>query len=83
MGIPKSYLGDTLTLDLKEESKVKDLLMHLNSLLKEKGVTNQFVFDPIGLVILVNGTEISALKRENTKLKDGDTIVIIPIIHGG
>ena len=83
MGLPKKFLGEKLNVTLSEDAKVKDLLDTLNGLLKENGVVNQFTFDPVGLVILVNGTEISALKRENTKLKDSDNIAIIPIIHGG
>jgi len=83
MGLPRKFLGDTLIVNLDDEAKVKDMLEYLNTLLREKGVHDQFVFDPIGIVVLINGTEISALKRENTKLKDGDNVVIVPIIHGG
>jgi len=34
-------------------------------------------------VILVNGKEISLLNGLETKLKDKDEIVFIPVIHGG
>ncbi|MGQ9530047.1 MAG: MoaD/ThiS family protein [Candidatus Bathycorpusculaceae bacterium] len=34
-------------------------------------------------LILVNGKEISVLKGLETMLKDGDEIVLIPVIHGG
>jgi molybdopterin converting factor small subunit len=34
-------------------------------------------------VILVNGVEIGLLKGLETKLKDSDEIVFIPVIHGG
>jgi molybdopterin converting factor small subunit len=34
-------------------------------------------------VILVNGVEIGLLKGLETKLKDKDEIVFIPVIHGG
>ena len=83
MGLPRKFLGENLTITLDNEAKVKDLLDYLNTLLREKGAYEQFTFNPIGIVVLVNGTEISALKRENTKLKDGDSVVIVPIIHGG
>jgi molybdopterin synthase sulfur carrier subunit len=34
-------------------------------------------------LILVNGTEISVLYGLETKLKDGDELVLIPVVHGG
>lgn len=35
------------------------------------------------LLILVNGKEISALERAETRVKDGDEIVLISVSHGG
>jgi len=34
-------------------------------------------------LILVNGTEISVLNGLETKLKDGDELVLVPVVHGG
>jgi molybdopterin synthase sulfur carrier subunit len=34
-------------------------------------------------LILVNGKEISVLQGLNTKIKDGDELVLIPVVHGG
>ena len=34
-------------------------------------------------VILLNGKDISALNGLETPIKDGDEIVLIPVIHGG
>jgi sulfur-carrier protein len=34
-------------------------------------------------LVLVNGREISVLNGLETKLKDGDEIVFIPVVHGG
>jgi molybdopterin converting factor small subunit len=34
-------------------------------------------------VILVNGKEIGVLKGLQTKVSDGDEIVLIPVSHGG
>jgi molybdopterin converting factor small subunit len=34
-------------------------------------------------LILVNGKEISVLEGLQTKLKEGDQIILIPISHGG
>ncbi|MEM2102680.1 MAG: MoaD/ThiS family protein [Candidatus Bathyarchaeia archaeon] len=35
------------------------------------------------LLILVNGKEISALNGAETRLKDGDKVVLISVSHGG
>ena len=35
------------------------------------------------VLILVNGREISALKGLETRLRNGEEIVIIPVVHGG
>jgi molybdopterin converting factor small subunit len=32
---------------------------------------------------LVNGVEVSALKGDETEVKDGDLVTLIPISHGG
>ncbi|MCP8323801.1 MAG: MoaD/ThiS family protein [Candidatus Methylarchaceae archaeon HK02M2] len=37
---------------------------------------------PLLMLILVNGIEISALDQEDTVVKSGDKVVLIPI-HGG
>jgi len=34
-------------------------------------------------LILVNGVEVSALKGDETEVKDGDLVTLIPITHGG
>ncbi len=34
-------------------------------------------------LILVNGKEISVLNGLETKLRDGDEIVFVPVVHGG
>ena len=34
-------------------------------------------------LILVNGKEISVLEGLATKLKDGDEVVFVPVVHGG
>lgn len=34
-------------------------------------------------LILVNGKEISALNGLATKLKDGDQVIFVPVVHGG
>lgn len=35
------------------------------------------------VLILVNGKEISVLNGLETKVKDGDEVVFVPVVHGG
>jgi MoaD family protein len=35
------------------------------------------------MLILVNGKEISVLNHFETMIKDGDEVVLIPVVHGG
>ena len=35
------------------------------------------------LLVLVNGKEISALDKANTRVRDGDEVVLISVSHGG
>ncbi len=35
------------------------------------------------MLILVNGKEISVLNGLRTDIKNGDEIVLIPVVHGG
>ena len=63
-------------MDLQEEKmSVAELLNRLN--LKEGWITRA------NTLILVNGVEVSALKGEETEVKDGDFITLVPISHGG
>jgi molybdopterin converting factor small subunit len=34
-------------------------------------------------LILVNGKEISVLHGLETKLRNGDEVVLVPVVHGG
>jgi len=35
------------------------------------------------MLVLLNGKEISVLDRFETRIKDGDEIVFVPVVHGG
>ena len=35
------------------------------------------------LLVLVNGKEISALDKQDTRVRDGDEVVLISVSHGG
>lgn len=77
-GAKKSYSTDSLTIG-KNELSLQELLDYLI----ENKPENDYILDVNNLLIAVNGVDSSALQGNKTKLKTGDVISIIPIIHGG
>jgi molybdopterin synthase sulfur carrier subunit len=50
----------------------------------ERGLIDQQLEDPRpNALILVNGREIGVLDGLETRLKDGDEVVFVPVVHGG
>ena len=74
----KSYSADSIDLEQNELS-IQELLDYL---IKNKPVTD-YILDVKNLLIAVNGIDSSAIDGYETKLKTGDVVSIIPIIHGG
>jgi len=62
----------------KDEIRIKDLLDLIAS-------SSEGRFTPSLLTMLatVNGVEISALDREDTIVKSGEEVILIPVTHGG
>ncbi len=75
-----------LALDHKRYVSVGELV---NELSKEapdlkRSLIDQHLEDPRpNALILVNGKEIGVLNGLETKLKDGDEIIFVPVVHGG
>ncbi|MGQ9469992.1 MAG: MoaD/ThiS family protein [Nitrososphaerales archaeon] len=60
----------------REEIRVKEVLELIKS-------SSNFKLSPLTMLITINGVEISALDKENTIVKSGDKVVLVPITHGG
>ena len=77
---------DELTLDFKGALSVRELM---NRITKDtpalrRGLIDEQLDDPRpNTLILVNGREISVLNGLETNLRDGDGIVLVPVVHGG
>jgi len=77
---------DKLKRDLAEDSSIRDLI---NEIVREKPelkralTDNQSKEQITNALILVNGREISVLSGLETKIKDLDEVVFVPVIHGG
>ncbi|HSD05382.1 MAG TPA: KEOPS complex subunit Cgi121 [Nitrosopumilaceae archaeon] len=77
-GAKKSLSADKIEFE-KDDSTVSELL----DLLQNKIEKNMPPLDMENMLVAVNGVDSSALDGFATKLKNGDIVTIIPVIHGG
>lgn len=75
LGNIKSILGKSYLVIDKEEINIKELLEIIAQSLKSISLNN--------LLILINGVEISVFEGENSVIKPGDEVILIPALHGG
>lgn len=77
-GAKRSFPSDRLSIE-NSSMTVCDLLAFLqNSIPKDRPA-----FDTRNILVAINGVDSSVLQGDKTSLKDGDTVSIIPIVHGG
>jgi molybdopterin synthase sulfur carrier subunit len=75
-----------LALDRKGGISIRELM---NEITEETPALKQSLIDPQledprpNVLILVNSREISVLNGLETNLKDGDEVVLVPVVHGG
>jgi MoaD family protein len=76
---------DELTLDCKDVSirELMDEITKATPALRRSLIDQQLEDPRPNALILVNGREISVLDGLETSLKDGDEIVLVPVVHGG
>ena len=78
--------AEKLKRDFAEDSSIRDVI---NEIVREKPelkralMNNQSKEQITNALILVNGREISVLSGLETKIKDLDEVVFVPVIHGG
>ena len=75
-----------LTINYEEGMSLKQLMAKIlqQAPTLERTLSDQQLDDSrFNALILVNGREISVLNGLETKLKDGDEIVFVPVVHGG
>lgn len=71
--------------DFEEDFSIKELI---NEIAREKPGLKRNLIDqqsnnPLtNALILVNGREISVLNGMETKIKDRDEVVFVPVVHG-
>ena len=75
------------TIDIKDGASIKDLL---KLLAEEHGAAfKKNIYEPYGLdlkpnfILTVNGLLLNQLPGIGTRLKEGDRVVLMPIVSGG
>lgn len=79
---------EELELELDTAISVRQLMRRLTETIRrpefDAHLIDADLKDPrANALILVSGTEISALDGLETLLKDGDEVVLLPVAHGG
>jgi molybdopterin synthase sulfur carrier subunit len=94
MAIKLKFLGalrhssgkETLSLDCESGASILDLVEAVTKKkpeLRRSLLDEQLESPKPNALILVNGREISVLNGLETKVKDGDEVVFVPVVHGG
>lgn len=89
MGILKKALGKEelfLDIDILGELRLKNVIERI---LEEASSLRDVLLDPElkdpspNTIVLINGKEMGLLGGINAVIRDGDEIVLIPVVHGG
>lgn len=87
IGALRHLSGNTqLTIDYQFDATVKSVIARISQefpALKHTFSDSDLNDSRSNSLVLVNGTEISVLNGYNTKLCDGDEVVLVPVVHGG
>lgn len=89
LGILKKVLGaEELRIDLRDEGEIR-LKDVIEAILERANSSRNILLDPElrdprpNIIVLINGKEIGLLGGLEAPIKDGDEIVLIPVVHGG
>jgi MoaD family protein len=87
IGSFRGLSGDSeLELKLEESSSIREVVKAIAKQMPrlERALLDSECENPrTNMLILVNGKEISVLDRFETMVKEGDEVVLIPVVHGG
>ena len=88
LGALRKIVGrDLFLLEFNDSATVRDIIAELANLLSPK--FKQVLVDPElndprpNVIILLNRVEIGVLEGLDTKVENGDKLVLIPVTHGG
>ena len=77
---------DTLTLNCENGASIMDVVDEISrsAPVLRRSLVDEHLNEPTpNALILVNGREISVLDNLETRIKDGDEVIFVPVVHGG
>jgi MoaD family protein len=77
---------DMLTLNCENGASIMDVVDEISreAPALRRSLVDEHHNEPTpNALILVNGQEISVLDNLRTRIKDGDEVVFVPVVHGG
>jgi molybdopterin synthase sulfur carrier subunit len=77
---------DKFTVECQDQATILDLVEAATKqapALRPNLLDEQLDTPKPNALVLVNGKEISVLNGLETKVKDGDEVVFVPVVHGG
>lgn len=78
LGGAKKAVGRPIVELDKIVASVSDILKFL------QGISSQpHLLEPNNLIVAVNGTDSAAISGLATEVRDGDTVTILTVVHGG
>ena len=75
-----------LSIHVRKTTPLREIIKKITEELPQiaRAIVDPELEDPRpNTLILINGKEISVLDGLDTMLKDGDEVVLVPVIHGG
>ena len=81
-GDMKRFLGDKSSIELKDEAKIRDLILALGGKVKASKIAylGGYKVEDSTVIVLVNGRNIHALSGYDTVLKEGDLVTFAPVL---
>lgn len=76
-GAKKAVGRPSVELD-RQQSAVSDVLSYLQSVSVESRL-----LAPENLIVAINGVDSAALQGPSTLVRDGDSVTVVTVVHGG
>jgi len=75
--------GEVVEVSLSGEEELLTVLKKLPEKVRELVINRETGGLATGLLVLVNGAEVKRDRIRDVRVRDGDTVSLIPAIHGG
>lgn len=78
LGGAKKAIGKSMVILEQQISSLSEILVYL-----QNNAVKPSILDPKNILIAINGVDSSVLNGYKTKVKTGDVVTVVTIVHGG